>query len=266
MPGSPDGANESSHPDEDGRGALATVATPAGADDAATLLRFSGATRALHWVNALPFICLLVSGLLLYVPEIKAVHLGGHRLVALLHVLVGAGFIGAVPLTVALVRNRRALVRDVEQALTPEPSDFGWLRYAVLTVLGASASGGPEPPSGKFNAGQKLNTLFWVCITAGLVASGAVLGVNYVSKRFLDAAFVERVFPWHTALALLSIPALLGHLYLALLNPGTRPALRGILSGHVRAGWARRHHARWAAEVSPSSTPSPSTDGGARGE
>jgi formate dehydrogenase subunit gamma len=258
MPGSPSADAQDSLPDAAGAAPSVIVAAAPDHTTAATLHRFSGATRALHWVNALPFIFLLASGLLLYVPEIKAVHVGGHRLVALLHVLVGAGFIAAVPLTLALVRNRRALVRDVEQALTPEPSDIGWLRYAVLTALGARL---PEPPSGKFNAGQKLNSIFWVCVTTGLVASGAVLGVNYASKRFLDAAFVERVFPWHTALALVSIPVLLGHLYFALVNPGTRPALRGILTGHVPTAWARRHHARWAEEVAPPATPDPTSEG-----
>lgn len=244
MPGSPEPNAEETSPGGGGRASSVAAVSPSAHDEAATLYRFSAATRALHWVNALPFIFLLVTGLLLYIPELKAVHIGGHRLIPLLHVLIGAGFIAALPLTVAAARNRRALMRDVEQALTPEPSDITWLRYAMLTALGARV---PEPHAGKFNAGQKLNSLFWVCATTGLLATGLVLGINYVSKRFLDAAFVERVFPWHTALALASIPVLLGHLYFALINPGTRPALRGMLTGHVPAAWARRHHARWAA-------------------
>jgi formate dehydrogenase subunit gamma len=197
-------------------------------------------------------VLLLVSGLLLYMPEVKAVHLGGHRLVALLHVVIGFGFMAAVPLVFLLARNRQELVRDVTHALTPEPGDAAWLHYAGMAALGARV---PEPPSGKFNAGQKLSTLCWICATTGLMVTGAVLGLHYLSKRFFDAAFVEQVFPWHTFLALASIPLLLGHLYLALVHPSTRPSLRGILTGRVDAAWAKRHHARWAA--APGSSPHP---------
>jgi formate dehydrogenase subunit gamma len=210
-----------------------------------TLPRFSGATRALHWVNAIPFIFLLITGVLIYVPEIKAVHIGGHRLVPLLHVVAGIGFLAAVPLTVLVVRQRRAVLRDVQEALTPEPEDIAWVRYAVLALLGARL---PEPPSGKYNAGQKLSSVFWIAATLGLMGTGAVLAVNYFSKRFLGAAFVEQVFPWHTVLALLTLPVLAMHLYLALVNRGTRPSLRGILTGRVDAAWARRHHSRWAGD------------------
>lgn len=36
-----------------------------------------------------------------------------------------------------------------------------------------------------------------------------------------------------------------GHLYMALVNRGTRPALRGMLTGKVDRDWAQAHHADW---------------------
>jgi cytochrome b subunit of formate dehydrogenase len=39
-----------------------------------------------------------------------------------------------------------------------------------------------------------------------------------------------------------------GHLYMAIVNPGTRPALRGMLTGRVDRNWARAHHAEWRAD------------------
>lgn len=209
------------------------------------MLRFGAATRAFHWVHAVPFLFLLLTGLLILVPEVKAFHVGGHRLVALLHVLAGMGFIVSLPLLYLLVRDRRALRRDLRLALTPEPSDAPWARYAVLALLGARM---PEPPSGKYNLGQKLSSAFWVAVTAGLMATGAVLAVNYFTKRVFSASFVEHVFPWHDALMLASLPVLAGHLYLALVNPSTRPSLRGIFTGRVDAAWARRHHAWWVGD------------------
>ena len=48
-----------------------------------------------------------------------------------------------------------------------------------------------------------------------------------------------------------SLVLLVGHLYLALIHPATRQALRGITLGTVDAQWAERHHPKWAAEPSP---------------
>lgn len=215
-------------------------------------MRFAPATRALHWVHAAPFLFLLLTGLIMLLPPVKAVHIGGYRLVPLLHVIAGIAFIVSVPLLVAVVRDRRALAADMRAALTPEPGDTAWVRYAVLAALGARLR---EPASGKFNFGQKLSTAFWVAATAGLMGTGAVLAVNFFTKRVFGADFVERAFTWHDALMFLSLPVLAGHLYLALINPSTRPSLRGILTGRVDAAWARRHHARWAGDPNAAAEP-----------
>jgi Tfp pilus assembly protein PilF len=46
---------------------------------------------------------------------------------------------------------------------------------------------------------------------------------------------------------------LLGHLWLALIWPATRPALRGITLGSVRRDWAAEHHPKWDATPEPTS-------------
>ena len=38
---------------------------------------------------------------------------------------------------------------------------------------------------------------------------------------------------------------LVGHLYLAVIHPTTRHALRGMTRGDVREDWARAHHPKW---------------------
>jgi formate dehydrogenase subunit gamma len=50
----------------------------------------------------------------------------------------------------------------------------------------------------------------------------------------------------HDALMYVSIAIVAGHVYLALLHPSTRHALRGIILGTVREDWARAHHPKWA--------------------
>ena len=47
-------------------------------------------------------------------------------------------------------------------------------------------------------------------------------------------------------LTLVSLGLLCGHLYLAVIHPKTRHALRGMTFGSVREDWAREHHPKWA--------------------
>lgn len=222
------------------------------------ITRFVRATRLLHWLNGGSVLFLLVSGLLLYLPTVKARALGQYRLVPLLHVIVGGVFIVAPLLLLLVSRQRQPLIADVAGALTPRRRDIAWLKWLALSLLGARLR---QPAAGKFNAGQKLNTLFWVLGGAALAATGLVLAVNFFTKNVFDAAFVERVFPIHEVIALVAIVPLAGHLYVALLNRDTRPALPGIITGDVDAAWARAHHAEWVAEreaagaVPPTGTP-----------
>ena len=209
----------------------------------ATLLRFSVASRVAHWCLSVPFLFLLATGLLLYVPSLKALHVGGYRLLPLLHVTAGITLLALLLPVYALQPGARRLRNDLKLLFTPEPDDAGWLRYAGFALLGARLK---APPIGKFNAGQKLNTLATALYTLGLLASGIVLGINFFTKRLFAARFVENVYPLHDFFTFVAIPLIAGHIFLSAINPSTRAALRGMFDGRVDAAWARLHHDRWA--------------------
>ena len=222
--------------------------------DTAEIARFAGTTRAFHWAVAVPFLVLLATGLTLFVPSLKGINAGGYRLVPLVHVIAGLALLALVPAVLLLSPGRRAALSDLRRSLTLEADDGAWLSWAARSALGAAVR---EPSAGKYNAGQKLASLFWWLITGGLSLTGAVLAINFFSKRYLDPLFVERIYPWHSTLMWLSLPVLAGHLYFALVNPGTRPSLRGMISGRVSAAWAYRHHRRWVEEAGTGAPPEP---------
>ncbi len=206
--------------------------------------RFELPTRFVHWSLAVSFLLLLLTGLTNFAPELKAIHIGGARLFAWLHVVLGfAMVVIAIGALLALWRSR-SLRADLEALARTSPDDTRWLQYQ-LTHLGGGGSTKPEPPVAKFNAGQKLNALASAAATAGLLGTGVVLGINYFTKAVLPTLFVAQLFPLHTWLALAFIPVLLGHIYLGAIHPATREALRGMTRGVVRRDWARRHHADW---------------------
>jgi formate dehydrogenase subunit gamma len=82
-------------------------------------------------------------------------------------------------------------------------------------------------------------------ITAGLTllffASGVLLWLGERDTRFRFASTVLL----HDGLMYVALVLLVGHLYLALIHPATRHALRGMTVGTVSEEWARHHHPKW---------------------
>jgi len=210
------------------------------------VVRFERPTRIVHWVLAAPFLLLLLTGLTNFVPGLKATEFAGERLFGWAHVLLGFATVAAVLVVVLPQLSSRAARADLRAITRIGLRDYLWLQHSALTLAGAASR---PPPVGKFNAGQKANALLSLGATGALLGTGLILGVNYVSKRVFAADFVESVFPWHTWTALLFIPPLVGHLYLALINPSTRESFRAITRGRVRRSWAAQHHGAWLTEV-----------------
>ena len=78
-------------------------------------------------------------------------------------------------------------------------------------------------------------------------ASGVLLWLGERDTRFRFASTVVL----HDGLMYISLALLLGHLYLAVIHPATRHALRGMTVGTVSEEWARRHHPKWTSEETP---------------
>ena len=201
-------------------------------------------TRLAHWGLAVPFLLLLLTGLTNYWPRLKAVQFADVRVFAWIHVVLGFGMLGILVAILVALLPRRAVRSDVRELGRADLDDYLWLQHQALRFAGEQSE---EPPVRKFNAGQKLNSLVSGGVTAALLFTGVVLGINYTTKSVFQVDFVEPMFRWHTRLALLFVPVLLGHVYLGLVHASTRESLRGMTLGKVRREWARRHHPAWVA-------------------
>src|SRR6476619_1304448 len=105
--------------------------------------RFSGAEQALHWLLAVSFLTMLVTGLILYLPSLAEVA-ADRRLWKSIHLGAAIAFWGGTLLL--LVSAPGELQRTARELDTFDEDDRRWLRWAVRR-------GGPEPPQGRFNAG-----------------------------------------------------------------------------------------------------------------
>jgi len=208
-----------------------------------TVIRFAKTTRWLHWSFALPFLSLAATGGALALRGALGMdaELGADILRA--HEAAGAA-LWVLPAVVLLSGETATTLRDLSLVARWTHDDLRWLARQPL-----AAAGRAEPPAaGKLNAGQKLNGLLTVGLTLALTVSGLWIWRH-------PGALVPLAV--HMVCFLLWIPLFAGHLFLALVAPGTRPALRGILTGRVSRDWARGHHARWVAELEEGGPGSP---------
>ena len=189
--------------------------------------RFSRTERVLHWVNAAGFFVLLASGLVLYLPSLAA-DVGRRPLIKDIHFWGGIGWVSALAL-VALLGDRRGLLRTAREIDGFDREDVDWL------MLRRPA------PQGRFNAGQKINAALTAAFVVLFFASGMLLWAGERDTRYRFASTVIL----HDGLLYASLVLLVGHLYLAVIHPATRHALRGMVVGTVREDWAHEHHPRW---------------------
>ena len=192
----------------------------------AKIERFTRTERTLHWMHASAFFALLATGMILYLPALSTL-INRRTVVKGVHLWVAVAW--AVALVIIFVAgNRKRLAEDWREIETIDADDRRWLR-------------GRRAPQGRFNAGQKINTILTVAFALLFALSGVFLWLGERDHRFIFAG----TGTVHDVLTFVSIGLLVGHLYLALIHPTTRHALRGMTTGEVDEAWARRHHAKW---------------------
>ena len=197
--------------------------------------RFNRTERTLHWTHAVAFLLMLATGLILMLPSLSEI-VARRQLVKNVHLWTAVAWVVVIAVII-VVGDRRSLRQDWREAESLDSDDRRWLI-------------GRRVPQGKFNAGQKLNVLLTAAFAVLFVVSGVFIWLGERDHRFL----LDGTGTLHVALTWVSLAILVGHLYLALLHPSTRHALRGMTLGDVREDWAESHHAKWTARVDPPET------------
>ena len=210
--------------------------------------RFTYFERAAHWSNAIAFCVLAVSGLVMAFGKFTLLPLVGHTLFGWLTYALKTAHNFAGPLfAVSLVIVFVTFVRDN----IPSRDDLQWLRK------GGGLFGGAEPPSKRFNAGEKI--VFWggvftlgiVVVASGLVLDKLLPGLAYERGDMQIAHMI------HATATVLMMCLFLGHIYLGTL--GMKDAYKGMKTGYVDEGWAREHHALWYEDIRTGKIPAQRT-------
>lgn len=195
------------------------------------IVRYSYATRVNHWIVALCFVLLALSGLALFHPALFWLTnlFGGGPWTRILHPFVGVVWAIAFVLLAAKVWRDNFL----------DSTDRQWFGH-IREVLDNRDDG---LPVGKYNAGQKL--LFWLIVLCllGLVATGLCMWRAYFA---LPVEFVRLASVLHAVFATVLICAIVVHIYAAIWVKGS---VRAMTRGKVSYGWAWKHHRLWFREV-----------------
>jgi len=196
--------------------------------------RYDDSERINHWIVAITFVLLALSGLALFHPSMFFLTnlFGGGPWTRILHPFIGlvmfVAFLGLA------IRVWRANLLDDKDKL--------WLKQ-VEDVINNREDKLPEV--GKYNAGQKL--LFWVqvaCLTL-LLVTGFVIWQPYFAPAF-NITVIRLAVVLHAIAAFVLILGIIVHIYAGIWVKGS---IRAMTRGYVTRAWARKHHAAWYKKV-----------------
>jgi len=201
------------------------------------VLRFRVSERMVHWAIAVPFMVCFATALVLVAFYNNHPQRGFRSVFSWAHRISGLLLIILPPL--ALFRGRheqRIHLENIKQAWSWGLDDLKWLARSGLAALSSRIS---LPEQGKFNAAEKLNFMMVMATYPVFILTGVMIWLPGVA-----------FFSWvlHFFLAVIATPLMLGHIFMATINPSTRIGLQGMFSGFVDRRWAKHHYRKWYRE------------------
>jgi formate dehydrogenase subunit gamma len=228
-----------------------------GAETGRKIERFTPLERAAHWTNAIAFVLLAVSGVVMafgkfFIQPIIGNALFGWLTYVLKNVHNFAGPLFAVSLIIVFV----TFLKDN----FPSKEDITWL------LKGGGMLSGQEVPSHRFNAGEKV--VFWfgvlglglIVVASGLVLDKLIPGLIYERSTMQIANMI------HGVATILMMAMFMGHIYMGTI--GMQGAYSAMRDGYVDETWAKEHHELWyndikAGKIPAHRSPEASAPGGA---
>jgi formate dehydrogenase subunit gamma len=199
------------------------------------VIRFTGFERFSHWLTAVSFVLLGLTGLnitfgkLVLLPVIGSDAFSDFAQTAkYVHNFVSFSFVVGLFLIVAL------WIKDN----IPRRVDIDWIRQGGGFIKSKHA------PAGRFNAGEKL--VFWFALGAGIavIVSGYLLLFPFY---LLNIAGMQAAQVIHAVVAVLFVAVILAHIYIGTL--GMEGAFEAMGTGEVDLNWAKEHHDQWVTEA-----------------
>ena len=209
-----------------------------GAETGRKIERFTPFERATHWSNAIAFVTLAISGIVMAFGQFFLLPiLGGQLFGWLTYALKNIhNFVGPLFVVTTLF-----MIFTFIRSNWPQAGDLKWLMRA------GGLFGGKEVPSHRFNAGEK--AVFWggvlflgsIVIGSGLFLDKLLPGFVYTRGEMQVAHMI------HAVATLFMMAMIMGHIYIGTL--GMKGAYKAMRTGYVDETWAKEHHEYWYDDI-----------------
>ncbi len=197
------------------------------------VLRFNGLDRFAHWLTAVSFLLLALTGMALTFGRTLFIPVFGHGAYSWLaeSSIMVHNFL-SVPFVIGLVFIIALWVKDN----IPNRADWVWIK----SMGGLMSKEGKHIEAQRFNAGQK--AMFWTIVLLGtaLVITGVMMMTPFAVTGVSGMQIVHVI---HGILAAVMIAGIVAHIYIGSL--GMEGAFDAMGSGEVDENWAREHHGAW---------------------
>jgi formate dehydrogenase subunit gamma len=202
------------------------------------ILRFDVLERFVHWLTAVTFVILGITGLNITFGRVLLLPWMGpdafsawSEWAKYVHNFLSFGFTLGVLLMFVMWIARNL----------PTAADVQWLKQGGGMFDKTNST---HAPAHKFNAGQKI--LFWLIIlaSAAMIISGFMLLFPFYSGLTVGNMELAEIF--HAVVGVLFVALILGHIYLG--TVGMEGAFGAMADGNVDLNWAKEHHNLWAKE------------------
>jgi formate dehydrogenase subunit gamma len=217
-------------------------------DTGRVIERFTPFERAAHWTNAIAFVTLAVSGIVMAWGKYFLLPIIGSTLFGWLTYLLKNAHNFAGPLfAVSLAIVFFTFLKDN----WPSKGDLNWL------LKGGGLLSGNEVPSHRFNAAEKV--VFWagvfflgaIVVVSGLWLDKVIPGLQYLRTDMQVAHMV------HGVATVLMMAMFAGHIYIGTL--GMDGAYKAMRTGYVDEAWAKEHHELWYDDIKAGKIPAQRT-------
>ena len=202
--------------------------------------RYTASARWFHWVHAVSFVWLALSGLLLFVPWFGYTPVG--IWIRIIH-RIGAVLLIGAPLLYAIFHFKKSWI-FVKEAFIWGKDDLEWCKAAPSYYFGGN--GRKMPQQGYINTGMKLFRLAILAGMAVFVITGSIL---WFFKGILPPVVIQYSLLTHDIAFILSTCFLFVHIQLGVFHPRMDESLLSIIDGKVSGVYAKSHHGAWYDEV-----------------
>jgi formate dehydrogenase subunit gamma len=206
----------------------------AGGRSGQKIVRFRAFERFSHWLTAVSFVVLGLTGLNITFGKIVLLPVIGPdafssvaEAAKYVHNFTSFAFVAGLILIIVIFFKDNLFGRV----------DIDWVKQGGGFIKNKHA------PAGRFNLGEKL--VYWLSLAAGIAVSlsGFLLLFPFYGTNIADMQLAQVV---HAVVAVLFIALILGHIYIGTL--GMEGAFEAMGTGEVDLNWAREHHDLWLAQ------------------